>query len=90
MEEMIVVQLQPTNSEHEIYIMSNNSEFVPLIKKAKIDELPSVVSMAAAKYGITNIKLAGPQDYTAGIRNVLTEKINTCFGKQNNFIIEFM
>lgn len=90
MNEMIVIQLQPTNVEHEIYIMSNNSEEVPLIRKATIEELPSVVAMSAAKYNINHIKLAGPKTYTAGVRNTLTEKINTCFGKDNKFTIELM
>ena len=33
MEEMIVVYLQPTEVKHDIYIISNNTEIVPLIKK---------------------------------------------------------
>ena len=90
MNEMIFIYLQPTDATHTVYIMSNNSEIVPIIKKATIDELPSVVSMSAAKYNITHIKLVGPHDYTKGIRNTLTEKINTCFGKENNFLIELV
>ena len=90
MEEMIVVYLQPTEVKHDIYIISNNTEIVPLIKKTTIEELPSMIAMSAAKYNITHIKLAGPHSYTTEIRNVVTEKINTCFGKENSFLIELM
>lgn len=90
MEEMILIRLNPTELEQEVYILSNNSEYVPLIKKSAIEELPSVVAMSAAKYGISTIKLAGPRDYTCGVRDQVTAKINTCFGKDNKFIIELM
>lgn len=90
MEEMIMVRLNPTGLEQEIYIISNNSEYIPLTKKSTIEELPSVVAMSAAKYGINTIKLAGPHDYTCGVRDQVTAKINTCFGKDNNFVIELM
>lgn len=90
MEEMIVVQLNPTQTKQIIYVISNNSEEVPHKIESSIDELNSQVAMAAAKYNIRYIKLAGATDYTTGIRNSLTEKINTCFGKNNNFIIELM
>jgi hypothetical protein len=90
MEEMIIVQLKPTELEHSVYIISNNTEMVPLIKRTTIEELPSVVAMSAAKYNINCIKLAGPHSYTCGVRDQVTAKINTCFGKDNNFLIELM
>lgn len=90
MNEMIVVQLSPVEKLHTVYIMSNDTENVPIVKTATVEELPSVISMSAAKYGISTIKLAGAKDYTSGIRDILTEKFNTCFGKNNSFIIELM
>ena len=90
MEEMIVVQLRPTSLKHEVYIMSNNTEDIPHIVHSSIQELPSVIAMSAAKYNIHCIKLAGPRDYTSGIQNTIKEKINTCFGINNDFTIELM
>lgn len=90
MEEMIIARLNPTDLEHEIYIISNNSETIPLVKKATINEVPSVIAMSAAKYGINYVKLAGPHSYTYEIRDQVTAKINTCFGKDNKFTIELM
>lgn len=90
MEEMIVVQMNPTEPQHTVYIISNNTETVPLIKTATIEELPSVVAMSAAKYEIERIRLAGAREYTCGYRDILTAKFETCFGKDNNIIIELM
>ena len=90
MEEMIVVRLNPVELEQEVYIMSNNAEMVPLIRKCTTDELPSTVAMSAAKYNIHHIKLAGSKVYAEEIRNRVTEKISTCFGANNDFIIELM
>ena len=90
MEEMIVVRLNPVGLEQEIYIMSNNVETVPLVRKCKTDELPSTVAMSAAKYNIHHIKLAGSKVYAEEIRNRVTEKVSTCFGADNDFVIELM
>lgn len=90
MEETIIVSLSPTELQHTIYIMSNNSEVIPIILKTTADELPSKVAMSAAKYNIHKIKLQGAKDYTLGIKTNLEQKINTCFGKQNDFIIELV
>lgn len=90
MHEQIIVMLQPTELNQTIYIMSNNSEIVPIIIQCSKDELLSTIAMSAAKHKIDEIKLQGPHDYTLGIKNQLTEKINTCFGMQNNLTIELM
>ena len=90
MEEMIVVMLQPTELKHTIYIMSNNSEIIHIIIKCTQEELLSTVAMSASKYKIDLIKLQGPQDYTLGIKNQLSTKINTCFGKDNKITIELI
>ena len=90
MEEMIVVCLDPVALEQEVYIMSNNMEHIPLVRKCSLEELPSMVAMSAAKYSINHIKLAGSKVYAEEIRNRVTEKINTCFGADNGFLIELM
>lgn len=90
MEEMIIVRLNPVELNQEVYIMSNNVEMVPLIHRCTLEELPSVIAMSAAKHNIHYVKLAGSKPYTEEIRNRVTEKINICFGKDNDFIIELM
>lgn len=90
MEELIVIRLNPVEIQQEVYIISSNTETVPLVQKSNINELPSVVAMSAAKYNIHHIKLAGAKDYAEEIRNKLTEKVNTCFGASNDFVIELM
>ena len=90
MEEMIVVRLDPVALEQEVYILSNNTETVPLVRHCKTEELPSVITMSAAKYNIHYIKLAGSRIYAEEIRNRVTEKVSTCFGTDNDFIIELM
>lgn len=88
MEEMIIIRLNPTELQHEIYIMSNNEEYIPLVHKCVIDEIPAAVAKFAAKYNIHYIKLAGAKTYVEEIRNKVTEKIATCFGANNDFMIE--
>ena len=90
MEEMIIIQVKPTELEHTIYIMSANSEVVPIIVKCKAEELLSTVAMSAAKYEISEIKIQGAKDYTLGIKEQLTNKINTCFGLDNKINIELI
>jgi len=90
MREQIIIMLQPTELEHIIYIMSNNTETVPLVIKSKKEELLSTIAMSAAKYEINEIKLQGPQDYTLGIKEQLTKKVNTCFGANNKITIELI
>ena len=90
MEEMIVVRLNPVGLEQEVYIMSNSVETVPLVRKCTTEELPSMVAMSAAKYNIHYVKLAGSKVYAEEIRNRVTEKVSTCFGADNDFVIELM
>ena len=90
MREEILIRLNPTQLNQEIYIMSSASETIPMELKCTIDELPSVVAMSAAKYKIQSIKLAGATSFALGIKDKLTEKINTCFGKENKITIELM
>lgn len=90
MEEMIVAQVSPIGLEQTVYIVSNNSEEVPIMKTVTIEELPSVVAMSAAKYKIDYVKIAGPKPYSEGVRDIITEKISTCFGKDNKFTIELI
>lgn len=90
MEEMIVVRLDPVELEQEVYIISNSVEKVPLVRKCKTEELPSMVTMSAAKYNIHYVKLAGSKVYAEEIRNRVTEKVSTCFGADNDFVIELM
>lgn len=90
MEEMIIVRLSPVELHQEVYIMSSNAETIPLMHKCTLEELPSTIAMSAAKYNINHIKLAGLKMYAEEIRNRITEKINTCFGVDNDFLIELM
>lgn len=90
MEEMIIVRLNPVELQQEVYIMSSNVETIPLTRKCTLEELPSTIAMSAAKYNINHIKLAGSKVYAEEIRNRVTEKINTCFGADNGFLIELM
>ena len=90
MDEVITIQVNPATFEHTVYIFTNTVECIPVVKKTNIDELPSVVAMSAAKYNIQHIKIAGVKSYTSKIIDTITEKINTCFGKDNGFVIELM
>ena len=56
MEEMIVVQIKPTELEHTVYIMTNNSEIIPITAKCTQETLLSTVAMSASKYNISDIK----------------------------------
>lgn len=90
MNEMIIVQVRPTELEQLVYVISNNSEIVPITIRCKQEELLSTVAMSAAKYEINEIKIQGAKDYTLGIKDQLTTKINTCFGVNNKINIELM
>ena len=90
MEEVIVARLNPTELKQEVYIMSSSVEKIPLVQKCNINELPSVIAMSAAKYNISNIKIAGPKAYSEGVRAQVVEKINTCFDNKNEFTIELI
>ena len=90
MNEQIVIMLQPTELTHTIYIMSNNSETVPIVVQCKANELLSTVAMSASKYNISDIKIKGPMNYTLGIKEQLVNKINTCFGQNHKITIELI
>lgn len=90
MEEMIIVQTKPTELEHTVYIMSSNSEIIPIIIKCKNEELLSTITMSAVKYEINDIKIQGPQAYTMGVKEQLINKVNTCFGFDNKINITLM
>ena len=88
--EEIVVMLKPTELKHTVYIMSANSEIIPITIQCTGDELLSTVAMSAAKYQIDNIKLKGAKDYTSGVKEQLQNKVNTCFGVNNKITIELI
>jgi hypothetical protein len=46
--------------------------------------------MSAAKYNIRKIKISGAKDFSLGMKDKLTEKLNTCFGKSDLFTIEVL
>lgn len=90
MEELIIVQIKPTELEHTVYIMTNNSEIIPIIVKCTQETLLSTVAMSASKYNISDIKIQGPHTYTQGIKDQLQTKVNTCFGCNNNITISLI
>lgn len=90
MREEIIVILNPVDLQHTVYIMSANSETIPIIVKCTKEELLSTVVMSAAKYQIDDIRLKGPKDYTLGIKEQVLTKAKTCFGKDNKLNIELI
>lgn len=90
MDERIVVSVKPTDRKHKIYIFSLKEEKVPVTLEATIDDLYSAVTMSAAKYKINDIYLTGPTAYTLGVKERLIEKINTCFGCNNDVTVSLM
>ena len=90
MENQIIVKLNQGILEQTVYIFTDESDTIPLIKTAPMDQLVSLVTMSAAKYNVRLIKLSGARTFALGVKNQLTEKIQTCFGKTDDFTIEFM
>lgn len=90
MENKIVVSIKPIEIKQYIYIFSDITETMPITVETTMNELLSIIAMSAAKYKIKNIKLSGPKSYSLGVKDQLIEKINTCFGKSDDFIIELM
>ena len=90
MENQIIVRIENSSLKHSVYIFTDDSNTMPICEQATMDNLLSVITMSAAKYKIKKIKLSGPKDFSLGIKDQLTEKINTCFGKSDDFIIEIM
>ena len=90
MENQIIVRFEQGQLKHQVYVFTDDSEIMPICQEAAMDELLSVIAMSAAKYKIKKIKLSGPKSFSLGIKDQLTEKINTCFGKSDDFTIEVM
>lgn len=90
MDNQIIIKIEPGKLKHYVYIFTEDSDTVPICEEATMDNLMSVIAMSAAKYKIKKIKLSGPKSFSLGVKDQLTEKINTCFGKTDDFIIEVM
>lgn len=90
MENQIIVRFEQGQLKHQVYVFTDDSEIMPICQEATMEELLSVIAMSAAKYKIKKIKLSGPKSFSLGIKDQLTEKINTCFGKSDDFTIEVM
>lgn len=90
MENQIVIKLNQGVLNHHVYIFTDVSEQVPISEVATMENLMSIVAMAAAKYKIKKIKISGAKTFSLGIKDQLTEKLSTCFGKIDDFIIEMM
>lgn len=90
MDNQIVIRVDTGALKQHVYVFSEDSDLTPIILEATMDDLMSVAAMAAAKYKIKTIKLSGPKSFSLGIKDQLTEKINTCFGKSDDFTIELM
>ena len=90
MDNQIVVRMDQGVLKHQIYIFTDDSDTMPICQEATMEDLMSVVAMSAAKYKIKKIKLSGPKSFSLGIKNQLTEKLITCFGKIDDFTIEVM
>ena len=88
MDNQIIVKINLGDLKHGVYIFVKENE-APVYEEATSENLLSVIAMAAAKYNnIKKIKISGAKSYCLGIKNKLTEKLNTCFGKDNCFVIE--
>lgn len=90
MNDSIIVALKPIEAKQYVYIFSELSEEMPIILECGIDQLMSTITMSAAKYKIKKIKLSGPKTFSLGVKDQLSEKIKTCFGKTDGFTIELM
>lgn len=90
MENQIIIRVDQGVLKHQIYIFTDDSDTMPICQEATMENLMSIVAMSAAKYKIKKIKLSGPKSFSLGIKNQLTEKLVTCFGKIDDFTIEVM
>ena len=90
MENQIIVMIKPLEPTQYVYIFTEDSELTPIAVPATMDTLLSTATMNAARYKIKKIKISGPTSFTTGIKDQLTEKIITCFGKADDFTIELM
>lgn len=90
MSDQIIVKIEEGSLKQQIFIFSSELDLGPTCKEATMDELMSAITMSAAKYNIKLIRFTGPHSFTAGLKNQLTEKIITCFGKADDFKIELI
>jgi hypothetical protein len=90
MENQIVVALRPLEPIQEVYVFTDESATMPVCAQTDMKTLLSTIVMNAAKYKIKKIKISGPKSFTTGIKDQLTEKISTCFGKSDDFTIELV
>ena len=90
MDNQIVIRLEPGTLKQKVYTFTEDSDITPICQEATMDDLLSVIAMSAAKYKITKIKISGPKSFSLGVKDQLTEKIKTCFGKSDDFTIEIM
>jgi hypothetical protein len=90
MDNQIVIRIENGALKQYVYIFSEDSDLTPIVQEATMENLLSVAAMAAAKYRIKKFRLSGAKDFTLGIKNQLTEKLTTCFGKIDDFNIELM
>ena len=90
MEDVIIARVKPLEPIQYVYVFVAGALETPTAIESNMDNLISNITMAAAKYKIKNIKLAGAKEFNLGVKNQLTEKITTCFGKIDGFNIELM
>ena len=90
MENQIIIMIKPLEPTQYVYIFTEESELSPIAVSTTMDMLFSTATMNAARYKIKKIKISGPNSFTTGIKDQLTEKIITCFGKADDFTIELM
>ena len=90
MDNQIIVRFNLGDFKHAVYIFTDESEKTPIYEEATTDNILSVIAMSAAKYNIRKIKISGAKDYSLGMKDKLTEKLNTCFGKSDVFTIEVL
>ena len=90
MDDVIIARVKPLEPTQYVYVFLSTALETPIAIESDMNNLLSNMTMAAAKYKINKIKLSGAKDFNVGLKDQLTEKINTCFGKSNNFTIELM
>ena len=88
MNNQIIVTLDQGVTKQKVFIYLKDNEMT--CQNVDMENLFSVVTMSAAKYKIKNIKIVGPKEYSKGIKDQLTKKINTCFGEENDFTVELV
>lgn len=90
MKEEIIIMLNPVSLQQIIYVMSGNSETIPIIKECTQEELLPTILNFSEKYQINDIKLKGSKDYSQGIKEQLQTKAKIYFNKENKLNIELI